>query len=59
MSQSDLSLWMQENQRLNADVALMLGMVVRDLDGHHGVVVKIEPPEEGVNSLENHGCVCV
>lgn len=54
MNKIDRKAWCEKNLRLNKDVELKRGMVVRDVDGHLGVVVEIEPATE-----DFHGRVAV
>lgn len=50
--------WMNKNKRLNESINLFIGMEVKDVNGHKGIIVKIEKFEGDLNE-ENHGTIYV
>lgn len=57
MTRDDLRKWRDKNERLNADRELARGDVVWDGETCHGVVVRIERPENP--SDEDHGTIWI
>ena len=42
----DRANWHKKTIKLNQDKTLKVGLRVIDVDGHEGIIVKIEPPED-------------
>ena len=60
MNKHDRIAWADKTERLNADRTIALGDVVFDAFGAHGVVVKIELPENpDTERDEDHGMISV
>lgn len=57
MNTKDQNAWLDKNERLNADLDLVLGMKVKDLSGQEGIVVEIHIPDN--LSISEHGTVTV
>ena len=55
MNSKDKKAWTEKTKRLNENRVLSVGLSVKDIAGHTGVVVKIEVPEDSTE----HGIVYV
>lgn len=58
MNQKERIQWTEKTKRLNENIEPRIGMEVKDIHGHKGIIVKIELPE-GEITKENHGTLYV